>query len=274
MINYEDQNSSEIMLRYDQLWKEDVYDLSSEGAGVCYTYNPPSASEPGAENKFLAYLGNMEYDVQEGYYIHLHEKGQFWPMTDLEMIGQTERLRIDPKNHFKGYFKVKEITFINKKDKPCEEDPNYSFTACLKEFIQTRAGCHLWIWSDGDYGKYPPCRNISDFHKYKEEMGWILPSKWSNLVQKTKCFPKCKIREFELVKTSEQAISWGTSWQAEFQLGAKHSSYQDWSEYAVFQPQDFIASLGGYLGLFLGWSLLSVIQWIQQKVCVVFGNIL
>ena len=252
------------------IWQDDVYDIFSEGSGVCYTYNPPSSSQPGVENKFLAYLGNRGEAVEEGYYVYLHEKGQFWPIANLEMIGQSERIRINPGQAIGGDFKVKEKRYIYKKSRPCNEDSSYSFIQCLKEFIQESVGCEIWIWDDDTNVKYPSCTNITDFMAYKNIMRWISASKLSDLIEKTKCFPKCKIREFIFTKNSEEKISLVANWHAEFQLGVKLSSYEDFEEYFVFGFQDFITSVGSFLGLFLGWSLLAIIDWIQVTACALF----
>ena len=195
------------------------------------------------------------------YYVYLHEKNQFWPISSLEMIGQSERLRINPKEVLGGVFQVREIQYISKRGRPCNQEPSYSFTQCLKNYIRSVARCQLWIWKDDQ--EHPPCLTIDDFQVYKGEMDWILKAKPSDIIAKTRCFPKCKIREFVFTTTSKSKVSEGAAWHGEFQLGVKLSSYEDYEEYFVFGFQDFITSLGGFLGLFLGWSLLEIIDWLQ-----------
>ena len=73
-----------------------------------------------------------------------------------------------------------------------------------------------------------------------------------------------------LTKNYEKKISWGSNWHAEFKLEAKLSSYEDVEEYFVFEFQDFVTSLGSFMGLFLGWSLLAIIEWVQGIVFVLY----
>ena len=109
-----DPKSKYNLMRQEDIWNEEVYSMSAEESGICYTYNPPFPSQPGEENKFLAYLGNREEVVIEGYYLYLHEKDQLWPKLDLNMIGQSERLQVNLKEVLGGNFKVKEIQYISK----------------------------------------------------------------------------------------------------------------------------------------------------------------
>ena len=43
-------------------------------------------------------------------------------------------------------------------------------------------------------------------------------------------------------------------------------------EYFIHKFPDFVSDIGGNLGLFLGWSILSIIQWITFKINEFFNK--
>ena len=43
---------------YDQLWEAGLYNLDTWSAGLCHTYNPPAASQPGIDGQLFAFLAH------------------------------------------------------------------------------------------------------------------------------------------------------------------------------------------------------------------------
>ena len=74
------------------LWSSALFDLSTWGSGLCHTYNPPGASEPGVDGQFYA-LFNKEEKVANveslfrGFNIYIHDRGnalkalKHWELT-------------------------------------------------------------------------------------------------------------------------------------------------------------------------------------------------
>ena len=74
------EDSSYNLARQEDLWQAGLYDLSSWGSGVCHTYNPPAAVEPGVTGQFYALLGHKEKllgrgRLFQGFNIYLHDAG-------------------------------------------------------------------------------------------------------------------------------------------------------------------------------------------------------
>ena len=80
------------------------------------------------------------------------------------------------------------------------------------------------------------------------------------------------IRTYEIVEKSREEATWGRSWSASFYLDVKTSSFtrqvtrsqgdmlhalcQD--EFYAYDIWDLTSGLGGLMGLFIGWSFLSI----------------
>ena len=61
----------------------------------------------------------------------------------MEYIGQTNSILIPLKTVVWGSFTVVQMTNQNKPTALCEEDPQYSYTECMKDYVAAAAGCHL-----------------------------------------------------------------------------------------------------------------------------------
>ena len=98
-------------------------------------------------------------DYTRGFEIYLHEKGQFWPGLEMERIGQTKSLFLPIKTEVWGTFTAVDNINLPQKSAPCETNPNYSYTSCMKDYVATTAGCHL-DWVDDIHhttGSQGPC---------------------------------------------------------------------------------------------------------------------
>ena len=81
---------------------------------------------------------------------------------------------------------------------------------------------------------------------------------YNNLTRVTGCIPKCKYTRDEYHEQAIEDVKWKTNWISSFYLMPKSSSFQNVVEVYKFGYSDLLADFGSYLGLFLGWSLLSI----------------
>ena len=67
------------------------------------------------------------------YDIFIHERGQFWPRSDMFSLGQSEPVALLAGRELEIVFEVKEVTHLNREHRRCMEDEDYSFTKCLQQ---------------------------------------------------------------------------------------------------------------------------------------------
>ena len=93
----------------------------------------------------------------------------------------------------------------------------------------------------------------------------------------TGCMPGCSKSKFELVTTYQDNMIDNDKKVAEFRLYYNRGEYDLWEEYYIYNWGSFIADVGGYLGLLLGSSVLSMyhmttplllkqMEWLQKKI--------
>ena len=241
------------------VWEQNLYDLALYGAGYCFTYNPPQTSQFEFQNRLFMLLGNKKLKTVQNnpmreFYVYLHEKGQFWPRPGMNMIGQSEGIRLGTKMEIIGQFQYGKLEMINKDD-TCTHDKDYSFTRCILNFIERETRCVI-NWNEPTSDKDTCSQNI-DLRKYKDLFDFIKLSSSSNLSQVTGCKPKCKQTTYKYIEEEKGPLN-NSQWVSSMYLLPQEATTTHVTEKYEFGLSNLIADFGSYIGLFLGWSFLSM----------------
>ena len=79
-----------------------------------------------------------------------------------------------------------------------------------------------------------------------------------NLSAVSSCYLKCyQVKYWIEIQDSKKNIGWKKSWTSELFIEAD-ADVEESREYLSYDLNDLVGSVGGYLGLFLGWSLLGL----------------
>ena len=156
---------------------------------------------------------------------------------------------------------------MNVKERPCQEDPGYSFTACLETAMSTKVGCSSPWFS---HKEFKTCSTKSQILKIMEESYRLITLTNAPLVQHTGCKMPCIYREYSLADTPLSGV-------VENSLGVNimfGSGTEEVAKEQLIYPLDiFIADIGGCLGLFLGFSFLTLYDTLNQMVAGCFQKL-
>ena len=75
---------------------------------------------------------------------------------------------------------------------------------------------------------------------------------------------KCKEYKYSITVVSDEKINWKNDWVSEVYIQSGFATREKLLRYLSYDQVFIIGDLGGYLGLFLGWSLLSMIKYVQH----------
>ena len=240
------------------------FHLSSYENGHCHTYDPPHKTSPEITNRLYFMLAKITQNYRD-YDIFIHERGQFWPRSDMFSFGQSEPVALLAGRELEIVFEIKEVTHLNREHRRCMEDKDYSFTKCLQQYASDKSDCHVDFFVTN--GQQEEHCSMENFKKYFDLLIWIKQSKISEVERSSGCYPKCRIVQYSF-ETTERNIDWTSNWTSEVYVQPKSSFVEYSSEYLSFSSDDLLSSVGGNLGLFLGWSLLTIIEAFSLIVCV------
>ena len=177
-----------------------------------------------------------------------------YPSSGLELLGQSSVITLGLGKELRGTFSLKDITHFKSSSRPCEENFEYSFSQCLTSFVEKRSNCTIHLPSEN--GEIQ-C-SFQGFQLYQNYSRTLKQLSYLDLIVTTGCQPKCRLRKFIYEEKSSEEIVWKHDWISAFYLEPKTVSYTKINEHYLYQLEDFIGDFGSYLGLFLGWSLVSV----------------
>ena len=149
---------------------------------------------------------------------------------------------------------------MNKPEAPCSDDPTYSFSSCIFHYISTNIGCHIgWIDSSMK-STLPNCTNWTDINAYDNQLAVVAAMSWFEITKTTGCYTSCTVRTFTFAECKAMKVSWRHDWSSSFYLAAETTEVTKTEEFWVYDLTDAITGIGGALGLFLGWSVLYMVQ--------------
>ena len=233
------------------LWTSKFYDFSVWENGFCHTYDPPGKSDPDYLNRIYFMIANNPNYLDKNYKIFIHERGQFWPRYNMMSFGQPDPLTLSPNKELEISFSINQITKLSKKGKECVEEEEYSFTRCLHDYAISTSNCHIGEDKKG-------CTKKA-FFNYFQILIHMKRHNIASVKRESGCYPKCKHTTYTL-EVYEKTKDGNSNWTSEVFIQPKSSEVKFSKEYYSFGSNDLISNIGGNLGLFLGWSLLTFFE--------------
>ena len=189
-------------------------------------------------------------------------------------MGQFGHINILPNTEVTGTFSVETKDKINKESQPCNAEIQYSYTDCLRSYVNRITKCNFDILSN----TFNNCSSNA-LVKINDTLNELKYSTKMDIIKKTGCKPKCNIQKYDFQITKDEDITnMRKEWISSFYLSTKTTtnlksvetySYDEQVNiktqinvkfyFTHFTLQDLIGAIGGYLGLFLGWSALSLV---------------
>ena len=154
-------------------------------------------------------------------------------------------------------FSLKEVNTLSSIDNPCIADEEHSFTDCLQKYAKKKSNCSINFF--GSKQRDQDFCNVSGLKLYMKILKYLKQEEISKIKKQTGCNPKCKITQYSYEK-KVQKIDWNTKWRAEVYIQPESSVVDYSDENYSFDLNDLISSVGGNLGLFLGWSFLTIVE--------------
>ena len=150
-------------------------------------------------------------------------------------------------------------TKLNLKHRPCDEDPSYSFSTCIKEKLSQRIGCRLpWDrWSNQDRNV---CKSESEFQKFERDYIHLHTFEYDIMEEEVGCRKPCYYNEFKFVFGTPE-VEPSVKNIVAFWVASRKTQIEE--EVLLYPFTSFIAESGGALGLFLGFSFMTIWQEIR-----------
>ena len=146
-----------------------------------------------------------------------------------------------------------------------DEYDNPETTACIAEFIHSKIGCSANILGRDEtmIAARPLCNSSFEFSRFAAISAELQFADTSTITRMTGCPTSCEKDQFEIKMTDKTEVIYPTSsyyghvslW---LYISMHETSYIQEEQYIIYHFNSFIADVGGYMGLLLGSSILSL----------------
>ena len=153
-------------------------------------------------------------------------------------------------------------TLMKALDKPSQrcskENAKTTTSGCIARFLEQKIGCNPMILGS-QFSKTPQCTTKTQLLALANATKRFEDADENDLYEMTGCLPSCTKDQYSL--TVDPLI---TAWEYQFKCQVYlefimlDSSYKEEEQYIIYDIGSFIADVGGYMGLLLGSSLLSL----------------
>ena len=157
----------------------------------------------------------------------------------------------------------------------CEPRKDYSFRGCVRKSFADKVKCRLpWPSSDSSIGNLPVCQNLSQFLQFENLYAQLEEMSTRSIENFTKCLRPCQYKEYRMVNgrvglshkfknISSILMFWFVSTET---LVEEQSFVYPWQSLVgvptisltLILPTNKVAEFGGTLGLFIGFSFMSL----------------
>ena len=121
--------------------------------------------------------------------INLNIQGQFWLKSDMDTFGQWGPISVLPNYESTGIFTMNRIKSLDKPNKSCESEDEYSYTECLRRYVTRTSNCSIDILAN----KYN-CTS-EGFVKLLDTLNELRTMTKYDTSKTTGCLQKCTVQK-------------------------------------------------------------------------------
>ena len=137
-----------------------------------------------------------------------------------------------------------------------QENSNITTSACIARYLEKNLGCNPMILGS-QFSKTPRCTNKTELLAFANASKLFGDADENDIYEMTGCLPSCEKDQYSLTVDPLKS-ELGTRCQVHLEFIMLDSSYKEEEQYIIYDVSSFIADVGGYMGLLLGSSLLSL----------------
>ena len=153
--------------------------------------------------------------------------------------------------------KKREVSYLNDERTPCQSMPRKTeMNTCIQQYIEKEIGCQL-PWSNASISDFAKCTEPGQYQAFLTTYDNIAKLSERSIAERTGCLPSCQRSEFtvSILNRIVDPVGEGSYIGYFYYASGRYVEKSYHYEYDLF---DLLADVGGYMGLLVGYSLLTV----------------
>ena len=157
----------------------------------------------------------------------------------------------------KIYISKSHLKALNQPSEYCSNGLKaFSTSACIARFIEKQLGCTTSI--HGIVSTNMTCNETSQLLKFADISNEFEEADANTVYQKTGCLASCEKDEYHDMVANKMTENRKAPHDTHLDFRMMVASYQEMEQYLLYDSNSFIADVGGFMGLLLGFSVFSI----------------
>ena len=234
-----------------ELWREEFTEPKYGRAYTMY-YPHPRGSDWYNDSIFL-HVNTSDNLTRR---IFVHDPNFF--VLNVNPLGlPTKYLNLVPHSGMAYYsLALREHRKMNTPNNPCVEDPDYSFTTCVKESLTRNAGCRQMSDTLSDQSR-PVCSMLKQYKALVRDFWYIWDAPLEKITTKTSCNIPCRYKEYSILD-GPVVSSDPSHFYYSVDLWFASTDMTVLSQIPVYPWTSLLAEFGGTFSLFFGLSMMTL----------------
>ena len=137
------------------------------------------------------------------------------------------------------------------------EDTSYRFFTCVKQSLTVKAGCEL-PWDTLSSQDRPVCSTIEQYKLFANTYVILRDASMNQITNMTGCIKPCIYKDYQAVRGLEAGAFDAEDTHLTVELWMVTTEVTVETEVLLYTWTDLVADIGGTLGLFLGFSFMTL----------------
>ena len=138
----------------------------------------------------------------------------------MDTFGQWGPISVLPNYESTGIFTMNRIKSLDKPNKSCESEDEYSYTECLRRYVTRTSNCSIDILAN-KYNCTP-----EGFVKLLDTLNELRTMTKYDTSKTTGCLQKCTVHKYTFQSENVDEATWRKDWLSSFYLSARKTTYQ------------------------------------------------
>ena len=151
---------------------------------------------------------------------------------------------------------IREHRKLDTPSNPCVEDPEYSFTTCIKESLSRKTGCRL-PWDTLIDQRRQECTTLHQYQAFARKYQKLVHADMSKILTRTGCQKPCRYREYVVAEGPNKSVYKAYSYFS-VDLWIPSTDITILTEILVYPWTSLMAEFGGTFSLFFGLSIMTL----------------
>ena len=154
------------------------------------------------------------------------------------------------------------IKAIDQSSQRCVDKRDFDTSACIARHIEEELGCNPRIHGSSPSTPSRPCNSSTQLRHLTRISDELSSMNAQKIFETTGCMASCEKDIYEVA--NDIADNLGTldieNQYFNFAICFENGKFEEREQYLIYDGDSFIADVGGFLGLLLGWSMYSLYQ--------------